>query len=167
MPSPQERILTVFPERQVDPRLALARHTLQSSGLLRFSALGSSMLPAILPGDLLTFRAATRAEVAAGDVILAAPDDAEWRAHRIIAIDGEWLVTRGDALCHADPPLHQTRLLGILIAQQRGARTLPIDRPPDRLLPRSTRWLLRHLPLAHRLARITARRWPRLIELAA
>jgi hypothetical protein len=26
---------------------------------------------------------------------------------------------------------------------------------------------LRHLPLTHRLARITARRWPRLVELAA
>lgn len=167
MPRPQERVLTPPPERQVDPRLALAHQTLHATGQIRFSALGSSMLPAILPGDLLTFRAATLAEAAAGDVVLAAPDGTGWRVHRIIAIDGDWLVTRGDALRHADPPLHQTRLLGILIAQQRGARTLPIDRPPDRLLPRSTRWLLRHLPLAHRLARITARRWPRLIELAA
>ncbi|MBN8265307.1 MAG: S24/S26 family peptidase [Xanthomonadales bacterium] len=167
MPQPQERVLTVCPERQADLRLALARQTLQTAGHLRIRAFGSSMLPAILPGDLLTFRAATPADAAPGRIVLAATGDSAWRVHRIAALDGDWVVTRGDALRHRDPPLPCASLLGVLEAQQRGERILAIDRSPNRLLPSTTRWLLRHLPLAHRLARITARRCPRLIELAA
>ena len=167
MPQPQERVLTVCPERQADLRLALARQALQTAGHLRIRAFGSSMLPAILPGDLLTFRAATLADALPGHIVLTATDDNAWRVHRIAAVDGDWVVTRGDALRHRDPPLPCASLLGVLEAQQRGKRILAIDRSPNRLLPSTTRWLLRHLPLAHRLARITARRWPRLIELAA
>lgn len=167
MPKPQERVLTVTPECQAVFRLALARQTLQSAGRLRLRAFGSSMLPAILPGDLLTFRSAEDSDVAAGRIVLIAANDREWRVHRIAAIDDDWVVTRGDALRHRDPPLPCSSLLGVLEAQQRGERILAIDRSPNRLLPSTTRWLLRHVPLAHRLARITARRWPRLIEIAA
>lgn len=167
MPKPQERVLTVTPECQAVFRLALARQTLQSAGRLRLRAFGSSMLPAILPGDLLTFRSAEDSDVAAGRIVLVAANDREWRVHRIAALDGDRVVTRGDALRHRDPPVTRASLLGVLEVQQRGDRILAIDRSPARLLPRASRWLLRHVPLAHRLARITARRWPRLIEIAA
>ena len=167
MPQPQERILTVSPKRQADLRLALARQALQTAGHLRIRAFGSSMLPAILPGDLLTFRAATPADAVLGRIVLAATDVSEWRVHRIAALDGDWVVTRGDALRHFDPPTTRASLLGVLEVQQRGDRILATDRSPNRLVPSTSRWLLRHLPLAHRLARITARRWPRLVELAA
>ncbi len=167
MPQPQERILTVSPERQADLRLALARQTLQTAGHLRIRAFGSSMLPAILPGDLLTFRAATPADAVPGRIVLAATNVSEWRVHRIAALDGDWVVTRGDALRHLDPATTRASLLGVLEVQQRGDRILATDRSPNRLVPSTSRWLLRHLPLAHRLARITARRWPRLVELAA
>ena len=167
MPRPQERVLTVAPECQAAFRLALARQTLLSAGRLRLRALGSSMLPAILPGDLLTFRSAKDSDVAAGRIVLVATNDREWRVHRIAALDGDWVVTRGDALRHLDPPTTRASLLGVLEVQQRGDRILATDRSPNRLVPSTSRWLLRHLPLAHRLARITARRWPRLVELAA
>jgi hypothetical protein len=167
MPQPQERVLTVFPEHQADFRLVLARDTLLTSGHLRIRALGSSMLPAILAGDLLTFRSAVPADAVPGRIVLAAPDDSEWRVHRVESIDGDWVITRGDALRHRDPPLQRANLLGVLSAQQREGRDLPIEHASTRLVPRMTRWLLRYLPLAHRLARVIAHRWPRLIELAA
>ncbi|WP_395648931.1 S24/S26 family peptidase [Thermomonas sp.] len=144
-------------------RVALAQEALQRFGQLRFRALGSSMLPAIAPGDLLVFRTAAAAELAPGQVVLVRRD-AALVAHRLVSCNGDNLITMGDSLSVADTPVHASQLLGVLDAQLRGARALP--RPGGhhrRLLPRTTRWLLRHAPLARRIAC----RWPRLTAIAA
>ena len=144
-------------------RISLAQETLQRFGQLRFRARGSSMLPAIAPGDLLVFRKAAAAGLAPGQVVLVRRDDA-LVAHRLVSCHGDMLTTRGDSLSATDAPVHASQLLGVLDAQQRGIRALP--RPGGhhhRLLPRTTRWLLRHAPLARRIAC----RWPRLTAIAA
>ncbi|MBS0458446.1 MAG: S24/S26 family peptidase [Proteobacteria bacterium] len=144
-------------------RVALAQEALQRFGQLRFRALGNSMLPAIAPGDLLVFRKAATTDLAPGQVVLVRRDDA-LVAHRLLSRHGDMLTTMGDSLSVADAPVHASQLLGVLDAQLRGARALP--RPGGhhhRLLPRTTRWLLRHAPLARRIAC----RWPRLTAAAA
>ncbi len=163
MQQPQERVLTE-PGSGEDPcaRLSLAQDTLQQFGRLRFRAMGSSMLPAIAPGDILTFRTATPGELIPGQVVLM-QGDGRLVAHRLLSHDQGLLTTMGDSLRVPDAPFRITQLLGVLDAHQRGARLVPLDGDHRRLLPRASRWLLRNVPLAHRIAR----RWPRLTTLTA
>jgi hypothetical protein len=163
MPQPQERFLS---EACIGDsscaRISLAQDTLQQFGRLRFRAMGSSMLPAIAPGDILTFRTATPADLVPGQVVLM-QGDGGLIAHRLLSHAGGVLTTMGDSLRVADAPLCSNRLLGVLHAHERGSRHLPLDGDHRRLLPRSSRWLLRNIPLAHRIAR----RFPRLATLTA
>jgi len=163
MQQPQERVLTE-PCSGDDPcaRISLAQDTLQQFGRLRFRAMGSSMLPAIAPGDILTFRTATPGDLIPGQVVLMR-GDGRLVAHRLLSHAQGLLTTLGDSLRVADAPLRSDRLLGVLDMHQRGSRTLPVGYDHDRLLPRTTRWLLRNIPLVHRIAR----RLPRLTTLTA
>lgn len=164
MSRPQERILNEANKADVScARILLAQETLQRFGRLRFRAMGSSMLPAIAPGDLLVFRKATAVDLAPGQVVLVRRHDM-LVAHRLVSRNGDTLTTMGDSLPTADAPVHASQLLGVLEAHSRGARLL--SRPggnPRHLLPRTTRWLLRHAPWVRRIVR----RWPRLTAIAA
>lgn len=121
------------------------------------------MLPAITPGDLLVFRKAAATELVPGQVVLVRRD-AALVAHRLVSCNGDNLITMGDSLSSPDAPIHSSQLLGVLEAHVRSTRILahPVGHH-RRLLPRTTRWLLRHAPLARRVAC----RWPRLTALAA
>ena len=144
-------------------RIALAQEALQRFGQLRFRALGSSMLPAIAPGDLLVFRKAAADELALGQIVLVRRD-AALVAHRLVSCNGDHLITMGDALPSPDAPVHPSQVLGVLEAHVRRSRILahPVGHH-RRLLPRTTRWLLRNVPLAHRIAC----RWPRITAITA
>ncbi len=163
MQQPQERVLTE-PCSGDDPcaRISLAQDTLQQFGRLRFRAMGSSMLPAIAPGDILTFRTATPGDLIPGQVVLMR-GDGRLVAHRLLSHAQGLLTTMGDSLRVPDAPFSLTQLLGVLDAHQRGTRFIPLDGDHRRLLPRTSRWLLRNIPLAHRIAR----RFPRLATLTA
>jgi hypothetical protein len=163
MQQPQERLLTDRCSGD-EPcvRISLAQDSLQQSGRLRFRAMGSSMLPAIAPGDVLTFRIATPGEVIPGQVVLM-QDNGRLVAHRLLSHAQGLLTTMGDSLRAPDAPLPAACLLGVLDTHQRGERILPTGRDHRRALPSASRWLLRNIPLAHRIAR----RLPRLTSLTA
>lgn len=163
MQQPQERLLT-DPCSGDDPcaRISLAQDTLQRFGRLRFRAMGSSMLPAIAAGDILTFRAATPDELVSGQVVLV-QDNGRLVAHRLLSYAQGLLTTMGDSLRTPDAPFQPAQLLGVLDLHERDHRRLPLDRDYGRLLPRTSRWLLRNVSLAHRIAR----RFPRLATLTA
>lgn len=163
MPQPQERLLNACCSADdTCARIALARDALQRFGRLRFRAMGSSMLPAIAPGDILTFRIPTPGDLVLGRVLLMQRDD-RLVVHRLVSHEQGMLTTMGDSLRVPDVPLGMNQLLGVLDGQQRGSRSLSPDADHRRLLPRASRWLLRHVPLAHRIAR----GWPRLATLTA
>jgi Peptidase S24-like len=96
-------------------RLDLAAEVLRRFGEIRFVARGSSMIPSIYPGDLLTVRSQGIAEVGHGQIVLALREGRFW-AHRLIR---KWrqgdrfvLATRGDALRYEDPSLDESQVLG-------------------------------------------------------
>jgi signal peptidase I len=95
--------------------IGLAAEVLRRFGELRFVARGSSMLPSIYPGDLLTVRAHSLHEARTGQIVLCLREGRFW-AHRVIrkCRDGNrtLLATRGDALPNEDPLLEETQLLG-------------------------------------------------------
>jgi len=164
MPQPSQRVLTHAFDLPDDTcaRSALAQESLQRSGQLSFRALGSSMLPAIAAGDVLTFRTAAPGDLVPGRIVLA-QGDSGLIAHRLLSCGDHVFTTQGDSLRVADVAFDMSRLLGVLVAHHRDGVALPLDRDHRRLLPRATRWLLRHVPLFHRIAR----RWPRLTILTA
>jgi len=104
----------------------LTRH-----GHLRVRAFGSSMLPAIRPGDVLCIERCTPEAARPGDVLLTRHDE-RVLAHRLIRKERhgseDVLVTRGDALWHADPSHPASMLLGRVAAISRDGVMLASSR---------------------------------------
>ena len=105
-----------------------------SLGEARLPAGGSSMLPSIRPGDVLEVHRESMAGVSKGDIVVF-EREARLVTHRVvekvIGPGGTLLITRGDAMRAADPPVAPEELLGRVTAVLRGGR---------RLDPRLTRW---------------------------
>lgn len=89
----------------------LAAALVRTVGKLRLAVVGSSMLPAIRPRDLLIIRRCTIQAARVGDVVLFARGERLF-AHRVIAAGAKALVTRGDALPAPDDPVEGSELLG-------------------------------------------------------
>lgn len=93
----------------------LASEVLRSSGKLRLQVTGWSMLPSVWPGDTLVVERVTNESVSAGDIVLFGRDRRLF-AHRVVTrarheLDSA-IVTRGDAMPAADPPIEKNELLG-------------------------------------------------------
>ena len=123
-------------------RYALAQEALAASGGLRVVASGSSMLPAILPGDTLTFRCRRQVTPRSGQVVLFR-HEGRLIAHRLRtrAADGHWIIRADSSPGLDDLPVADADLLGVLVGQQRRRQALDPDRAP-RLLPYPLRWLM-------------------------
>ena len=109
--------------------IALAAEVLHHFGEVRFVARGSSMIPSIYPGDLLTVRSHSIAEARLGQIVLSLREGRFW-AHRVVRKwrhDGRLLfATRGDALPHEDPSLDQSQLLGQVASITRYGQPIPV-----------------------------------------
>jgi signal peptidase I len=127
--------------------IELAAASLRKTGALRLRVSGSSMLPAILPGDVLSIRQVSAAQAAAGDVVLFRRED-RFFVHRVLRREAGGLVTRGDALAAADPPVADSELLGKVVAIERRGR--PVG-PAATAGRRLASWVFARSPLAGRL----------------
>jgi signal peptidase I len=113
---------------RAEAHLDLAAEVLKRFGELRLVARGSSMVPSIYPGDLVTVRSAPVAEARHGDIVLYFRDGRFW-IHRLMRKwrDGSHLffATRGDALPQEDPSVAESQVLGFVASVVRyGA---PVD----------------------------------------
>jgi signal peptidase I len=128
----------------------LVREVLHLAGHARIRVTGSSMLPCILPGDVLEIRRSTISELHPGDIALFSRRERIF-AHRIIAAevfgDVPFLITRGDTHRRNDSPVFAHQLLGQVTSIVRGK---------SRREPRATFWrrlvsmFLRHSQLLTR-----------------
>jgi signal peptidase I len=132
-----------------EPAQLLAAQVLRSAGALRLGVTGTSMLPAIRPRDILSIRRCGPESAAVGDVVLFARAGRLF-AHRVVARDRASLVTRGDAMPQADPPVTATELLGKVVGIERRGRALPAGALPGRAR-RLAAALFRRSPFAGRL----------------
>ncbi len=127
-------------------QLDLAAEVLRRFGEVRFVARGSSMIPSIYPGDLLTVRSQFIADARHGQIVLSLREGRFW-AHRVTR---KWrqgnrfvFATRGDALPKEDPSLDESQMLGRVTSVVRYGKPVAlaqIDRPWTRLL----RWAVRN-----------------------
>jgi hypothetical protein len=116
-----------FPlETSEDLKLDLAAQILRSRGAVRLKARGTSMLPSVWPGDLLTIQSTAHDEIIPGDIVLVMRDD-RFLIHRLVDRQPEqdhfsW-VTKGDAMPHNDPPVAASELLGRVASIHRAHRS--------------------------------------------
>ena len=125
--------------------IALAQEVLSEFGQLRLRLTGSSMLPTVLPGDILSFRTCPTESLVPGCIVLVRRDGRLF-AHRLLALTPDGLLTQGDSLPQPDPPTPAADFLGVLVAQRRLGRDIPVS-----TAPRFGRWLMRHSALARRI----------------
>lgn len=131
----------------------LAAEILRSAGNLRLQVTGSSMLPTIWPGDVLTIRRAGSGDVSAGDIVLVGRKQ-RLAAHRVIEIiescDGTEILTRGDSMAALDPPVSDADLLGKVASIVRDKRHF-VPRSNLRFYEHMIGVFLRNVPLAARV----------------
>ena len=117
----------VMKERRDVAACQLISEALRLSGKVRLRVLGSSMLPAILPGDSLIVEHTNVSLPVRGDVILFQRYERLF-AHRVVARqyrnDCAGIVTAGDSLPENDPLVLPHELLGRVNAVIRSGRYL-------------------------------------------
>ena len=102
----------------------LAAESLRKSGSLRLRVTGWSMLPTILPGDMLWIEQARNQAVSEGDIVLCARDR-RFAVHRVVAKgDKSGVMTRGDAMPQADPLVPHRALLGKVAFIERNGKCI-------------------------------------------
>ena len=112
----------------------LTRDVVLNFGEVRLRALGTSMVPSILPGDLLSVQRASMDQISPGEVVLYERQGRLY-AHRVVGSTGgssrsAQLITRGDRLGYDDPPVSEAELLGRVTTIERASRQGP---PPGLL----------------------------------
>ena len=106
-------------------KLELAAEVLTSGRPIWFKAWGTSMLPAIWPGDLVAVQQVSPENIAKGDIVLFVQEQ-RFYLHRVrhalnCAGVREW-TTRGDALLRDDPTVTTNDLLGRVVQIRRNGR---------------------------------------------
>jgi hypothetical protein len=100
----------------------LTAEVIRSFGEARLKVTGTSMLPSVLPGDVLIIRRRSGAELRVGQIILCYRDQA-FIAHRLVAKLDDAFITRGDSLPYHDPPFRDVDILGEVTSILRDGRT--------------------------------------------
>jgi signal peptidase len=132
-------------------RLELAAELLERGERLSLRVNGSSMLPSLFPGDLLTFRRCVPSEIVVGDIVLFMREGRCF-VHRVaermaVGTDSR-LRTRGDALRVCDASLGEAEVLGRLsLVERKGRRLSP---PPLGPVRRLLAGVVRYSPWAAR-----------------
>jgi signal peptidase I len=145
----------------------LAGEIVRTFGEVRLRVFGTSMVPSILPGDLISVQRAGVSEIASGDVVLYSREGRLF-AHRVVGCGGSadeaLLITRGDRLRYNDPPVSSTELLGRVISIERGEQQVKtsfqankLNYPLLRLLQTSDRATYLYLRLASLWGRFVGR----------
>ena len=121
----------------------LVAESVRAGHEVRIRVAGSSMVPALWPGDELLVRALGLAEPSPGDLLLFV-HDGRLCTHRLVGQVEEAgaprLITRGDAALRCDPPKSSEEILGAVVSVFRDGHQVPIaSSRPGRLLSFSIR----------------------------
>jgi len=117
------------PESADAGRLALLIELLARCGEARIAVSGSSMLPSVWPGDVLTIRRCDATELLRGDLAVFTRGGRLF-AHRFVGHDGDRLVTQGDAVPLPDPPVSAAELLGTAVSISRSGKSIAFRTAP-------------------------------------
>jgi len=142
----------------LDPRKDLLKEVLRRWGCARLRVNGTSMLPSLLPYDVISLKPCSASELVAGDLVLC--EGAEgWLLHRVVSLEDGLVHTRGDLLLFNDPPTPVEKVIAKAIALERFGRRRPIPPagPATRIFARAEQSLGFLAAAAHIYARLRYR----------
>jgi signal peptidase I len=130
-------------------------------GEVRLKVTGSSMVPAIWPGDVIVVHSLDKMDLQVGQVILYRREG-RLVAHRITRVHGDLLITRGDTLQYEDPPVRVSDIVGPVVSLIRNGRHVHLrqsswQRISSSILQQSDGCLRMTLRLGRRLRRTGTR----------
>jgi signal peptidase I len=139
----------------------LAEEVVRTFGEVRLRVSGTSMVPSILPGDLVLIKKASLPDISAGEIVVYLRKG-RFVVHRVVdrnaagTVDrpeGPRLITRGDRLRQDDAPVSEQELLGRVVSIERDSRKVALpatgsNRAIVRLLRASDRVTCLYLTLA-------------------
>ena len=128
-------------------KLELAADLVRRFGEVQFRVTGTSMLPAVWPGDFLTVRRRSVSQLQPGRIVLCYRDQG-FVAHRVVGKRGDCLITRGDRLPCQDRPFHAEEVLGEVVTVARRGRSI---NPSPNAWYCAAAWILRHSELCTRI----------------
>jgi len=112
----------------------LAKEVVRTFGEVRLRVFGTSMVPSIIPGDLISIHRASLNNISPGEVVLFLRTGRLF-VHRVVDrklvatadSPGEsCLITRGDRLRQDDPPVSSSELLGRVVYIERDNRKIAL-----------------------------------------
>jgi signal peptidase I len=118
----------------VELACGLAEEVVRTFGEVRLRVSGTSMVPSILPDDLVSIHPASLREISPGEVVVFL-QKGRFVVHRVVdrkeaagtvGPEGMRLITRGDRLRHDDPPVSSLELLGRVVAIERDNRKVKL-----------------------------------------
>ena len=125
----------------------LVTEVARSFGEVCLQVTGSSMIPAIWPGDVVAVRRSELGELRLGQIVLYRQERG-LVAHRIVHIYGNLLTTRGDTLQSDDPPVKASDLVGVVVSLIRRGQRVNLRRSSWQ---RISAFILRHSDLCLRM----------------
>ena len=130
--------------KRFSAKVELCRAALASGHPLILRIRGTSMLPALWSGDMVSVRPAALADVRLGDVAVFVRNR-HFVVHRVVrrtvGRDGVAIITRGDTQRHDDPPVDASELLGVVAAVHRFGTSRSLRRRRT-LLARGVGWTM-------------------------
>lgn len=121
---------------------SMAAEILQASGMLHLRVTGSSMLPALWPGDIVTLQSVINTQVGVGEVVLFQRDNqfVIHRVSRIPSFQENLIITCGDSMADEDAPVGTSELMGRVIGVRRDEKPMPVSSKRS-VFQRSLGWL--------------------------
>ena len=105
----------------------LMRAVLDKGKLFRFEARGTSMVPFIRDGDVVTVAPLAGPDPRPGDVAaFVQPGTSGVRVHRIVKVEAGRYFLKGDNALDADGALPRNMILGLVVRLERGGRARPV-----------------------------------------
>ncbi len=109
---------------------SLVEDLLRNARKVRIRVQGSSMIPAIWPGDILEVEPANAASMREGSIAVFSREGRLF-AHRVVRAGATNLTTRGDSLSRCDAPVTRSELLGRVTTVMRGGRRVLLEHAPE------------------------------------
>jgi signal peptidase len=110
----------------------LSSEILKEGNSIRFKARGSSMLPWIKDGDMLTVQPITENEIRVGQVVFYPSKGEKPVVHRVLQIRFKGakriLLTRGDASPKSEEQIEASKVLGKVVRIHRGSKVIQLER---------------------------------------
>jgi signal peptidase I len=123
----------------------LAEEIVRKFGEVRLRVVGTSMVPSIIPGDLVSIHRASLQDIFPGEIVLFL-QQGRLIAHRVVdrktmatedRPEEPCLITRGDRVRRIDPPVSSAELLGRVVSIERNERIVELSaRVPNHLIAR-------------------------------